>query len=80
MFCRASIQILQSLAHHINSTKQGAFTLTGPYGTGKSSLAFLMSLLSENKAFRKKAAEKINLKDDESIKRLFLQEMVELFL
>ena len=35
-----SIQILQSLAHHINSTKQGAFTLTGPYGTGKSSLAF----------------------------------------
>ena len=31
-----------------------------------------MSLLSENKAFRKIAAEKINLKDDESIKKAFL--------
>ena len=30
-----------------------------------------MSLLSENKAFRKIAAEKINLKDDESIKKAF---------
>ena len=36
---RSSAVVLQTMARHIAETGQGAFTWTGPYGTGKSSLA-----------------------------------------
>lgn len=36
---RSSASALQTMARHIAETGQGAFTWTGPYGTGKSSLA-----------------------------------------
>ena len=41
---------LRGLAENVGETSQAAFTWTGPYGSGKSSLALLLSsLLSENK-------------------------------
>lgn len=36
---RSACDVLINLAHHITATKQRAFTWTGPYGGGKSSLA-----------------------------------------
>ena len=49
--------LLEVMAHHVLETGQGAFTWTGPYGGGKSSLAVVLgSLLSRNLVARKKAA------------------------
>lgn len=39
---RSSAEILETMAHHVQQTGQGAFTWTGPYGTGKSSLAVVL--------------------------------------
>ena len=47
----SAIQILRNMAAQVSETGQGAFTWTGPYGGGKSSLALLLGFL---------------LKDDES--------------
>ena len=53
----SSVRILSSMADHISTNSQCAFTWTGPYGSGKSSLAvFLSALLSgdshlQNRAF-----------------------------
>ena len=45
------------MARHVAETGQGAFTWTGPYGTGKSSLAVALSaLLSGNEDTRNNAA------------------------
>ena len=45
------------MARHVAETGQGAFTWTGPYGTGKSSLAVALSaLLSGDSDLRGKAA------------------------
>ena len=53
---RSSAQILLSMAHHIIETGQGAFTWTGPYGCGKSSLALVLSaLLDKNQTLRRQA-------------------------
>lgn len=39
---RSSAQAIETMAHHVATTGQGAFTWTGPYGTGKSSLAVVL--------------------------------------
>ncbi len=39
---RSSAEALETMAHHVATTGQGAFTWTGPYGTGKSSLAVVL--------------------------------------
>ncbi|MCY3591084.1 MAG: ATP-binding protein [Acidobacteria bacterium] len=39
---RSSAEVLETMAHHVLATGQGAFTWTGPYGTGKSSLAVVL--------------------------------------
>lgn len=39
---RSSAQAIETMAHHVTTTKQGAFTWTGPYGAGKSSLAVVV--------------------------------------
>jgi hypothetical protein len=50
--------VLRGIAEQINNTKQRAFTITGPYGSGKSSLAiFLTAALSAKGALRNKADE-----------------------
>ncbi len=47
---------IETLARHINETQQRAFTWTGPYGGGKSSLALaLCSLVSPEKRIHESA-------------------------
>jgi hypothetical protein len=60
IFSETSHDVLISMSQHIAKTKQGAFTWTGPYGCGKSSLVIALSaLLSGNSKSRKVAAESI---------------------
>ena len=59
-------RLVKTMAHHLNQTSQRAFTWTGPYGGGKSSLALVLgSLVSPNKTLRD-SAKKI-LKVDEEV-------------
>ena len=52
----SSARVLETMARHVSETGQGAFTWTGPYGSGKSSLAVALSaLLSRDAALRKSA-------------------------
>lgn len=52
--------LLNTLSHHIVNSQQRAFTITGPYGGGKSSLALLLaSLVSCEDKLRKKAKKLI---------------------
>lgn len=54
----SSMDVLVGLAKHVQETRQGAFTWTGPYGSGKSSLALVLAaLLNGNKKQREHAAE-----------------------
>ena len=41
----SSAEVLLSMARHVSETGQGAFTWTGPYGSGKSSLVVALSAL-----------------------------------
>ena len=50
--------VLTAMARHLSETGQGAFTWTGPYGSGKSSLAVALSaLLDGNTSTRAKTVE-----------------------
>src|SRR4051794_6096514 len=50
--------LLESMARQLTDTKQRAFTWTGPYGGGKSSLALMLcSLVGHNSKLRAKANE-----------------------
>ena len=40
---RSSAEAIETMARHVEENEQGAFTWTGPYGSGKSSLAIAMS-------------------------------------
>ena len=54
----SSADILATMARHVSETGQGAFTWTGPYGSGKSSLVVALSaLLNGNSAIQKEAAK-----------------------
>ncbi|MEX0959201.1 MAG: ATP-binding protein [Burkholderiales bacterium] len=55
---QSSADILATMARHVSETGQGAFTWTGPYGSGKSSLVVVLSaLLNGNAGLQKKAAK-----------------------
>ena len=55
---RSSADVLETMAHHVRETGQGAFTWTGPYGTGKSSLAVVLgAALNGSRCLRDKAEE-----------------------
>lgn len=55
---RSSVEVLLTMARHVSDTGQGAFTWTGPYGTGKSSLVVALSaLLNGNEELRQKASK-----------------------
>ena len=55
---QSSADVLISMARHVSETGQGAFTWTGPYGSGKSSLVVALSaLLNGNGELRKEAAK-----------------------
>ena len=55
---QSSKDVLMTMARHISETGQGAFTWTGPYGSGKSSLVVALStLLNGNDSLRAQAGE-----------------------
>ena len=54
--------LLENMARQLRDTKQRAFTWTGPYGGGKSSLALMLcSLVGKNKALRNRAKKILDL-------------------
>jgi hypothetical protein len=55
---KSSAEILLTMGHHVAETGQAAFTWTGPYGSGKSSLVVALSaLLSGDNKKRTQAAQ-----------------------
>ena len=55
---QSSADVLMTMARHISETGHGAFTWTGPYGSGKSSLVIALSaLLNGNAGLREKATQ-----------------------
>ena len=64
--CQDTAQsLLANMAHHVNKTRQRAFTWTGPYGGGKSSLALVLgSLVSPTKTLREEAKKILGLNSD----------------
>ena len=53
---KSSADVLLAVGHHVAETGHGAFTWTGPYGSGKSSLVVALSaLLGENEDLKARA-------------------------
>jgi hypothetical protein len=64
--------LLESMATQIKDTRQRAFTWTGPYGGGKSSLALMLcSLVGSSTTLRKKAKSILNVPADSPINVAF---------
>ena len=64
--------VLEGMCRQISDTNQRAFTWTGPFGGGKSSLAVaLASALGPNKALRAKAREVLRLDTHPTFDRVF---------
>ena len=56
-----AINVLETISRDYEGSEQRAYTLTGPYGSGKSTIALFMSLLlSENKKDREYAEDKLD--------------------
>ena len=67
-------KVLNQITSSINNSNQCAFTLTGPYGTGKSSLAlFLQALLSSDSKIKKQAIQIANFSKTSGFTKLFLK-------
>ncbi|ADE13305.1 putative ATP-binding protein [Nitrosococcus halophilus Nc 4] len=65
---KSSAEVLRTMANHVAETGQGAFTWTGPYGSGKSSLVIALSaLLDGNNHRRKQAYHAIGSKAAEAV-------------
>ena len=56
---QSSADILLTMARHVSETGQGAFTWTGPYGSGKSSLVVALAALLNGNVGLNKEAEKV---------------------
>jgi hypothetical protein len=64
--------LLENMSKQIVETNQRAFTWTGPYGGGKSSLALsLCSLVSPNSKLRAKARQVLGLTDGSLVQQAF---------
>jgi hypothetical protein len=64
--------LLESMATQIKETRQRAFTWTGPYGGGKSSLALMLcSLVGNSPTLRKKAKIILDVPSDSPINAAF---------
>ncbi len=53
---QSSAEVLTTMARHVSETGQGAFTWTGPYGSGKSSLVVALGTLLNGEVTRQKQA------------------------
>ena len=60
---QSSADVLRTMARHVSESGQGAFTWTGPYGSGKSSLVVALSALLNGKAGLQKGAARVLGKD-----------------
>ncbi|CAM4160460.1 hypothetical protein [Acinetobacter pragensis] len=68
----SALNVLDIMANQISSTQQRTFTWTGPYGSGKSSLALILAgLAGGEKEVRQTISERINLT---SVSSLFCSE------
>lgn len=56
---QSSADVLATMARHVSETGQGAYTWTGPYGSGKSSLVVALSALLNGNAGLQKQATKV---------------------
>ena len=56
---QSSTDVLMNMSRHVSETGQGAFTWTGPYGSGKSSLVVALSALLNGSARLREQAEKV---------------------
>ena len=73
IFHDTSKKVLDQIANSITNTNQSAFTLTGPYGTGKSSLGlFLKGLISKNDNIRKQAEKISNYNSRHTFHKMFI--------
>ena len=69
---KSSVEVLSAIGHHSSETKHGAFTWTGPYGSGKSSLVVALSaLLSGNKNLASKAKDIIGEETAQNLLQTF---------
>jgi hypothetical protein len=74
IFHDTSKKVLDQIANSISNTNQSAFTLTGPYGTGKSSLGlFFKALLSQDNKIRKQAEKIANYNSKHLFSKTFLK-------
>lgn len=72
IFHNTSRSILNRIALSYDKSNQGSFTLTGPYGTGKSSLAlFLMPLFIKIKIFKTWLRKEQSLQKKINLMRFF---------
>ncbi len=55
----SSARVLETMSRHVAETGQGAFTWTGPYGSGKSSLVVAFSALLSGDPLLRKSAKTI---------------------
>jgi len=71
--CNATAKtLLENMSRQLLNSQQRAFTWTGPYGSGKSSLAIaLASALSPNKILRKKARAVLNVLPHSDFEKVF---------
>lgn len=67
--------LLENMAKQINETRQRAFTWTGPYGGGKSSLALVMcSLVSESTVLQKHVQKLLDVSHESEIGKAFAKD------
>jgi hypothetical protein len=71
--CQASSRnALSIVARHLNESQQRAFTLTGPYGGGKSTLALaLAQFAGGTPAIRKRAKQALQVEHEDEIAKAF---------
>lgn len=73
---RSARVVVDALAKHISDGNQYAFTITGPYGGGKSSLALVLaSSIQSNEELRTKALQRLDLDTKSRLKVAFPFEM-----
>ena len=74
IFHNTSRSILNRIALSYDKSNQGSFTLTGPYGTGKSSLAlFFNALVHKDKNIQNLASKRAKLTKKDKFNEVFLE-------
>lgn len=66
---KSSLNVLRRMSQHLTETEQSAFTWTGPYGSGKSSLVIALSALISGSA--EVQSEARNILGDEACKIVY---------